>query len=284
MAFLESIYSTRSGKKTYIAEYSIPTRPTALVILVHGLGEHIRRYDEQLHYFNNRGYACLAADLAGHGRSEGRRGLWSTMDEQYAVIDHLFAIAREKYQDIPLILYGHSMGANIAARYLQLRHPAIRAAVLTGIPIKTPKDLPRPFVLAVMASPAWLKNITIKNGLNLQSLCGDPQVVSKYLADPLVHDRVSLGAGASILDNAYHLIHTEWTPPYPVLVMHGAEDKISYAAGSTLLKSVWKKNVDLKIWPGMMHEIHNETQKKLVWDHILSWLDKLMDKNTDNQV
>lgn len=34
----------------------------------------------------------------------------------------------------------------------------------------------------------------------------------------------------------------------------------------------------------MMHEIHNETQKKLVWDHILSWLDKLMDKNTDNQV
>lgn len=284
MAFLESIYITRNGKKTYIAEYGISIRPTGLVILVHGLGEHIRRYDEQLQYFNDRGYACLAADLAGHGRSEGRRGLWSTMDEQYAVIDQLFTIAREKYQDIPLILYGHSMGAIIAARYMQLRQPAIRAAILTGIPVRTPKDMPRPIVLAILASPAWIKNITIKNGLNIRSLCGDPRVVDTYLADPLVHDRVSLGAGASILDNSYHLIHTEWTPPYPVLVMHGAEDKISYAAGSTLLQSVWKKNADLKIWPGMMHEIHNEPQKKQVWDHMLSWLDKLMFKNTDNQV
>lgn len=283
MAFLESIYSTRSGKKTYVAEYPIQTRPSGLVILVHGLGEHIRRYDEQFQYFNARGYACLAADLAGHGRSDGRRGLWSTMDEQYAVIDHLFAIARDKYQDIPWILYGHSMGATIAARYMQLRHTAIRAAMLTGIPVKTPKDMPRFLVRAILASPAWIKNITIKNGLNIQSLCGDPQVVDKYLADPLVHDRVSLGAGATILDNAYHLLHTPWTPPYPVLVMHGELDKISYAEGSTLLKSVWKKNTDLKIWPGMMHEIHHETQKQKVWDHMLSWLDDLPGKKPDNQ-
>lgn len=282
MVFLESIYSSRSGKKTYIAEYGLPARPHGLVILIHGLGEHIRRYDEQFHYFVNKGYACLAADLPGHGRSEGRRGVWSSLDEPYAVIDRLFAIAAEKYPDTPRILYGHSMGANIAGRYMQVRQPALRAAILTGIPIRTPKDMPRPLVRAILSSPVWIKNLTIKNGLNIQSLCGDAQVVKNYLADPLVHDRVSLGAGASILDNAYHLTHTEWAPSFPVLVMHGEDDKITFPEGSVLLKSVWNKNVDLKIWPGMMHEIHNEILKKQVWDHMLSWLDLLNNQDTDN--
>jgi alpha-beta hydrolase superfamily lysophospholipase len=281
MVFLESIYSSRSGNKTYIAEYGLPDRPRGLVILVHGLGEHIRRYDEQFQYFVNKGYACLAADLPGHGRSEGRRGVWSSLEEPYAVIDRLFVIAGEKYPDIPRILYGHSMGANIAARYLQVRQPAIRAAILTGIAVSTPKDMPRPLVRAILGSPVWIKNLTIKNGLNIQSLCGDAQVVKNYLADPLVHDRVGLAAGASILDNAYLLTHTQWVPPCPVLVMHGEEDKITYASGSALLKSVWKINVDLKIWPGMMHEIHNETLKTQVWDYMLSWLDRLHKNNTD---
>lgn len=268
----ESVHAFNGNLKTYV--YSTEAdRTKAVVLLVHGLGEHARRYDEQLEFFGNNGYACLAADLPGHGRSEGKRGVWLHVEEHYKVIDGLFNWSKSTYPDLPIILYGHSMGGNLAAGYVLDRNPVISGLMLTGSAIKTPKDMPLFMVNTVLKTPHVIQNITIANGLNLKSLCNDPEIVEKYIHDPLVHDRISLGGGATILANAAKIMSIPFSPPYPILIMHGENDTITYPKGSSDLASRWKGNITLKIWPGMLHEIHNEPGKLMVWEEMIKWME-----------
>jgi alpha-beta hydrolase superfamily lysophospholipase len=277
MALIESIriLESESTTKIYFVHHIPAGIVKAVVVLVHGLGEHIRRYDEQLFYFNERGVAVMGADLIGHGRTEGQRGSWISMESNYKIIKELITLAHEEYPNLPVYLYGHSMGGNIAARYCVLKNPSIQGLILTGPAIKTPKDLPYFMVKGVLAAPAWIKNIRISNGLNLKSLCSVEAVVSQYLSDPLVHNRISLGAGATIFENAYSLLNDSWTPPYPVLLMHGAQDQITLPAGTESLKNHWGTGAELKIWTGMLHEIHNEKEKLKVWQSMLDWLERI---------
>jgi len=272
MAIIESIRILESSTKVYFAQFKPGKKPKGVILLVHGLGEHLRRYDEQLLYFNEEGYAIIGADLIGHGRTEGPRGSWVSMESNYTIIRELFDQARLEYPQVPVYLYGHSMGGNIAARYCLLKNPNLQGLILTGPAIKTPKDLPYILVKAVQRAPAMIKNIRISNGLNLKSLCSDETIVKLYLSDPLVHDRISLGAGASIFENAHILLNQAWTPPYPVLMMHGAKDQITLPAGTEALKNHWGPLPELKIWADMLHEIHNEKGKHAVWQYIIEWL------------
>jgi alpha-beta hydrolase superfamily lysophospholipase len=274
----ESVHVFTGNRKTYVfateADHS-----KAMVLLVHGLGEHVRRYDQQLDFFAKNGYSTLAADLPGHGRSEGKRGVWLYAEEHYKVVDGLMSLAKSTYPHLPVILYGHSMGGNLAAGYVQKRSPEIKGLILTGSAIKTPKDMPGFIVNTVLKAPHFIQNMTIANGLNLKSLCSDSEIVEKYKRDPLVHARISLGGGSVILANAAQIISTPYAPPFPVLIMHGADDKITFPQGSSDLASLWKGNVTLKIWPGMLHEIHNETGKLSVWEEMIRWMNTVIDQS-----
>jgi acylglycerol lipase len=274
MSVSEYYHVTSTTRKTYFAEWKSP-HPKAIIILIHGLGEHIRRYDDQFNYFNSHHITCLSADLPGHGRSEGPRGVWNTIEDHYAVIDKLVEIAILKYPGLPLILYGHSMGGNIAAGYVIDKRPKINGLILTGSAIKTPKDLPVFIINTVLSAPRFIQNKVMSSGLNLKSLCTDQNIVEKYKTDPLIHDRVSLGAGAVILKNAQNLMQYKVDNNFPVLLMHGENDKICYPSGTKLLQEVFTKKVVLKYWPGMLHEIHNEKNKVQVWNYMIDWMNQL---------
>lgn len=274
MPLTESIRIIESSTRVYTATYTPFEQPVGIILMVHGLGEHIRRYDEQFFYFNQKGYAVIGADLIGHGRTEGHRGTWLSMNSNYEIIDLLFDMAKQDFPNLPVYLYGHSMGANIAARYAVLKNPDIKGLILTGPAIKTPKDPPYFLVRWLLAAPRRIKNIRISNGLNLKSLCTDENVVRKYLSDPLVHDRISLGTAASIFENAHDLLHAPWNALCPVLMMHGSDDTLTLPGGTEALKNHWTGNIEYKLWHGMLHEIHNEKEKQQVWDYLLKWLNQ----------
>lgn len=251
------------------------SKPKAIIILVHGLGEHIRRYDEQFEYLSNQGFITLAADLKGHGQSAGTRGVWNDINEQYEIISEVFKMAQTDYPQIPIFLYGHSMGGNIAIGYMIDRRPKVKGLIITGAAIKTPKDMPSFIVNALLSSPPLIQNIVIPNGLNLKSLCSDKKIIEEYKKDPLVHTKVSLAAGATILKNAQTILSYKLENDYPVLLMHGAKDTICYPKGTELLsREVFMNKVTIKIWGNMYHEIHNETDKKQVWDFMMDWMNK----------
>ena len=179
------------------------------------------------------------------------------------------------YPQITIFLYGHSMGGNIAIGYMIDRRPKVKGLIITGAAIKTPKDMPSFIVNALLSSPPLIQNIVIPNGLNLKSLCSDKKIIEEYKKDPLVHTKVSLAAGATILKNAQTILSYKLENDYPVLLMHGAKDTICYPKGTELLsREVFMNKVTIKIWGNMYHEIHNETDKKQVWDFMMDWMNK----------
>jgi acylglycerol lipase len=102
-------------------------------------------------------------------------------------------------------------------------------------------------------------------------------VVQKYINDPLVHDRASLGlAGAGLNAIALCFARARELKP-PLLIMHGAADEITYPLGSkefatTAIEA--NKDVTLKLWDGLYHELHNEPEQAEVFKTMAEWLDK----------
>ena len=102
-----------------------------IVSTVHGLGEHIGRFDHVAEYLSSHGYAFLGVDLLGHGRSPGARGHVGKYEHIMEQIDTLLYRVSNVFSDAFLFVYGHSMGGNIVLNYLARRQPELAGAVVT---------------------------------------------------------------------------------------------------------------------------------------------------------
>ena len=112
------------------------------------------------------------------------------------------------------------------------------------------------------------------NGLKLEFLSTDQAVIDAYVADDLVHDRVTSELGLALIEHGEWLIESNRKTNIPLLLMHGAEDGITSPSGTVELSKMTEGDVTLKLWKGMYHEIHNEIDKQDVFDFMLNWMEK----------
>lgn len=245
-----------------------------VICLVHGLGEHINRYEHVASFFNEKGYQFYGNDHYGHGQSGGARGHTPSYDGLLDEVDTLIDIAKNENPNLPIYLYGHSMGGNIALNYLFLRHPNIAGVIATASAIQ----LPNPPSAALLAVGKLMRKIYPKfaqpNGLELKYLSNDQSVIDAYVADELVHNKVSSELGLALIERGHWLVESNRKTNIPLLLMHGAEDGITSPEGTVELSKMTEGDVSLKIWKDMYHEIHNEIDKQAVLDYILNWIEK----------
>jgi alpha-beta hydrolase superfamily lysophospholipase len=119
--------------------------------------------------------------------------------------------------------------------------------------------------------------MTIPSGLANSGLSRDQKVVDAYAVDPLVHDKTSMGFGKAALTAIDVCFAGARDFSHPLLIMHGQADPITYPSGSAdFAKLAGEKNKDvtLKLWDGMYHEIHNEPEQAEVFKVMVEWLDK----------
>jgi acylglycerol lipase len=257
--------------KLHLKNWSSPQAQAALLI-VHGMGEHSARYQHVAEYFVQADYQVWAYDQRGHGMSEGQRGHVPHADQLHKDLESVIDYVRAHSPNLPLVLYGHSMGGNVALSYaLKRPFPGV-ALVLTG-----------PWIQLAFAPPAWKisaakwlnalsPSLSLANELDTNMLSRDTAVVAAYNSDPLVHDRISARMGYSLMQTANWLNTWEGTVPVPTLIMHGSEDGLTSFAASKAFAARVKGNISFKDWPGLYHEIHNEPEKQAVLDHVFHWL------------
>ncbi len=240
-------------------------RPRYLVVLVHGYGEHVDRYDWLAEQLVDNGAAVYAHDHVGHGRSQGERVLVTDFE---LVVDDLRGLvqrAHAEHPGVPLVLIGHSMGGMIAARYLQRFPHEVTCAVLSGPVIgrwSAVTDL-----LALDEIPATPIDIT--------TLSRDDEVGERYAADELVwhgdFKRPTLQALATTIDK----INSSGPLPVPTLWLHGEDDQLVPIEGS---REGWEKiragDSEQKSYPGARHEIFNETNKDEVVADVLAFVNR----------
>lgn len=261
--------------KTALYRYDAPGNPKALILLVHGLGEHAGRYAGWAARFNERGVTIRAFDLPGHGNSEGRRGVISSPEKVYDTIDQICQELTSEFPGVPLFIYGHSLGGGVVLNYLVRRRPQLRGAIVTSpwvILSETPSKVK--VVIANMGKKL-LPGMTQPSGLKTEYLSRDKEVVAAYRSDPLVHGLISAGLYGWMTDAAEETLSRASEINIPLLLMHGRNDMIVSPSGSLQVAGLVPK-VTLKLWDEGYHELHNDLIKDEHFDFIAEWIDTLL--------
>jgi len=273
MSYFEFKIESYDGLKLHGQGWVPDAGIKAVVCLVHGLGEHGGRYGHVGEAFNQEGYALVSFDLRGHGRSEGKRGHSPNYTALTDDISQLLERAKERYPDLPVFLYGHSLGGNLVIHYALRRLPKLAGVIATA-----------PLLRTAVKPPAWKRamlramvgvwpSLSISSGLEVDALSRDSKVVQTYRNDPLTHDRISARLTMDMLRyGEWNMMHAA-DLPCPLLLMHGNADRITSAKASREFALRADAACTLKIWNGFFHELHNEPGKQDVLDYMLDWLD-----------
>ena len=255
------------------------------VQIVHGLGEHIGRYEALAVALNAAGWHVAGHDQRGHGRSEGARG---TIDGPQSLLADLCAVSDHVREGGRLVLLGHSLGGLIAARFVAegLNRRAERwQRDVDGLVLSSPAldaGLGRVQRLLLAVAGRLAPDLRLSNGLKPEWVCRDPEVVRRYVADPLVHDRVTARLVRFIVD-AGALVRTrapQWR--LPTLLMWAGADRCVAPAGSAAFAAAAPAEVlTAREFPGLYHEIFNEPERDQVLSCLLHWLARFQTPTTE---
>lgn len=243
----------------------------AVVILVHGLGEHIQRYEHWAGLFRKEGIGFAGVDLPGHGRSDGRRGNVKSYVILGEMLDILIKTTLRTFPGIPVYIYGHSLGGGIVLDYLIRRNPKLKGAIVTSPWLRLSFEPPKIKVAMAGVMKYILPGLIQSSGLNVSHISHDLDVVKKYKNDPLVHGKISVSLFDGAMSAAKYSLANASELKVPTLLMHGSDDQICSPAGSREFASKSSK-VELKIWDGGYHELHNEPFKEEVFKYIVDWM------------
>jgi alpha-beta hydrolase superfamily lysophospholipase len=245
----------------------------AVIVMVHGIGEHIHRYDHWASMFNKEEIGFVGVDLPGHGRSDGNRGDIKSYTLLGEMIDILIKSCNKTFPGCPVYIYGHSLGGGIVLNYLLRRNPKVKGAIVTSPYLRLAFEPPRIKLVLASVIKHILPGLIQPTGLNADQLSHDKALVEKYKTDPLIHGKISVRLFSESADAAnYSLTHASELK-VPTLILHGSDDLILSVEGSR--EFARKTNmVDLKIWEGGYHELHNEPFKDEVFKYILNWIKK----------
>jgi len=247
----------------------------AAVLLVHGLGEHIGRYDHVARQMADAGIAVHGYDHRGFGASGGPRAYvprWSVLHDD---LEARLEEARAAGPGLPLVLYGHSMGGLIALGYVlaERPRPVPELLVLTSPGLDSTIAGWKQAVAPILGRIA--PRIRIPNGFRAGDLSRDPGVDAKLAADPL-----SLGSSTARLGAAGFaeqarvrslLAGGASLPVDAAYVIHGGEDPIVPVDASATLTD-GRPNVTRRVYPSLRHETHNEPEGESVVDDTIAWL------------
>ena len=239
--------------------------PLKVMVVVHGIGEHAGRYDRMAGILNKAGIAVVSMDLQGHGISSGKRGHTFPSSEILKDISMLIDWTKAKYPNIPIVLYGHSMGGLITLNYRARgsENHVPEKYIISAPWLKLVMPIPKPLLKAVEAVAKITPTLAISSGCKAKDL-GNIEITRDYDTDPLVHPSITIGTAIECQLSADRLLSgTEENnlraEDKPFLLMHGDGDKICSVEGSRILAERYKDNPNFTYveLPGYYHEIHN---------------------------
>ena len=280
-------------------------RSRGIVQIVHGMAEHIDRYEDFAAFLVSHGFVVCGHDHLGHGGTApdpASRGLIDPAagaDALVADVGSLRALVAGRYEsDVPYFLFGHSMGSLVLRVYLASHAAGLAGAIICG-PAHRPLVVSKAGNLLARAIVA-LRGADARSNL-LHSLADgsyshqvdDPRTpfdwltrdqseVDAFIADEASGFMFSAGAYAALTDLAFRaaLPRTFAAVPHdlPVLFIAGDADPVGdagrgVARAAQSMEAAGVADVSLKLYEGMRHEILNEIGREEVYQDVLAWLD-----------
>jgi alpha-beta hydrolase superfamily lysophospholipase len=274
----------RDGSRLSLRHWPVndEAEPRGTICLVHGLGEHIGRYERLAGTLSSWGWSVVGYDMRGHGLSEGGRGVLAQSDDLLHDLAYVLDAIRQNDSNQQLVLLGHSLGGLVVARFV-----AALSEPIENSPWQRQVDL------CVLSSPAlalhlsivqkvFLKTLgvcmpsfTLNNGLNPEWLCTEAEVVEAYRSDPLVHNRISGRLACFMIEAAKFVALRAASWRIPTLLLYSGQDRCVCPVGSEHFGSAAPRSlVETRVFEKLRHEIFNETETAGVYFELQSWLAK----------
>jgi acylglycerol lipase len=244
----------------------------AVLLLVHGLGEHSGRYMNVVNHFVPLGYAIYGLDHIGHGKSDGAREFVERFDDYTDTLSVYLGMVKEWQGDKPLFLLGHSMGGTIAAYYLLDHAEDFRGAILSAPGVKVSVSQATIIIGRALARVAPKMGLI---ALDVNDISRDPEVVKAYVNDPLVfHGKTPARLAAEFLSAMLRITAEAGKISLPIIVVQGAEDKLVDPSGAQLLfDEASSEDKTLKMYEKLYHEVFNEPERDRVLKDVEDWLE-----------
>ncbi len=318
MGIMHNIYSSDNGNtfvsKTGLAEIFYqswapenPDNIKGIFQIIHGMAEHSDRYEEFAKFLTTIGFVVFVNDHIGHGRSvksDDDLGYFGENDGWKAFVDDEYTItirAKKEYPNLPVVLFGHSMGSFIARKYISQYGNEIDAAIIcgtsgpnsaAGIGIKLANAVAKikgskhrsNFVNSI-AFGSYNKRFASKGDNGFSWLTTDKAIVKKYNEDPycgFLFTAKGFTDLFGVLDSVSKKDCYENTPEkLPIFIIAGNDDPVgSYGKGIEKVYNEYIKTghnkVTMKIFPRMRHEILNEFGKEEVMVNVAQWCQKIL--------
>ncbi len=269
----EGFFEGTSKVKIYWTAWLPEGKAKAIVIVAHGVGEHMGRYTNLVNKIVPNGYAVYGLDHEGHGKSEGVREVVSRFQVFIDDLKKLYDMVRKENPGSKIFLLGHSMGGLIATDYLVQYQQGLMGAIISAPALKATNITPD---IAAMLNK--MSKDTPEMGvqpLDTTLLSHDKQVVDTYNSDPLVfHGNMTARIASEMINTMAEVEPKIPTITVPLLVIQGADDKIVDPAGAKMLyEKAASKDKTIKIYDGFYHESFNEIEKARPLADVQAWLD-----------
>lgn len=252
---------------------NLVANPKAVLVIVHGLCEHLGRYNYLTEKLNKFGYSVYRFDNRGHGKSGGERGYIEDFQYFFDDADVIVDLAMTENKGIPVFMLGHSMGGFITAGYGIKYRNKLKGQILSGAAV-----IELPLAEGVKKDNFFEKKPRAILPNSLSSLiCRDKSVVKAYDDDPLV-----LKEFTAKLMGEFGVRGAAWISEnidkyeYPCLILHGGNDQIvTNECAKWMLANAKSKDKEMKIYEDCYHEILNEKDEKdTVISDIHKWIEK----------
>lgn len=300
----ESHFTSKAGD-LYICTWPVEA-PRAALLIVHGMSEHIRRYDEFAQYLNTHGILVVGMDNASHGRSRREsepRGYFGPKDGWNRLIGDIHALRQSieaQNPGLPLLIMGHSMGSFLARSYAARHGAGIRAFIFMGtagpnptLPFgkwlaereirKTGGALPSPS-LQKLSTGAYNKPFR-PNRTAFDWLSREESRVDAYVADADCGFPFTAAGYRDLFQGLIEISQKDWAakvPKAPILLISGLDDPVGgkEASGVKMVADRLVKEghaVELQLYAHARHELINELNRDAVMEDIVAFMNKALE-------
>jgi len=267
--FFEGVRGTRIYHQCWLPE----SEPKAVLMIVHGLGEHSGRYLNVVNHFVPMGFAVYGMDHPGHGKSEGTRKYVDRFEDFIDNVKAYFDRIQGWQAGKPVFLVGHSMGGLIGAVYLLDHQAGLKGAILSGPSVKIPGNIsPLTVFIGKMLVALMPRLGLIKTAP--EGVSRDPAVVKAYIDDALVYKGKTTARLAAEMLKAMQRVSSEAGKiTLPILILQGGADWIVDPAGARMLyELVSSADKEIKVYDGLYHEVYNEPEHPQVLRDVELWI------------
>lgn len=303
---IESISGTAQRKISVRVWKPKHTEPKSVLVVSHGMGEHIDRYEGFAHFAAENGVAVIGANHRGHGEEAALHGHFDDelgWERVLGDLDCIVDYAKAQFA-CPVVLVGHSMGSFAARHYVTLHGAKLKGLVLCGSNYQSPLLFKIAKVIAHSQVKLFNKrhpsalmeflsfgafNLSVKNPRTAMDwLNRDNAEVDKYIADPLCGFRCTTQFWVDFMGGLAWSSRQEHLKNIPselaVLVTSGDRDPVSrMGKGAQELQQVLRdcglKKVDLKLYSGARHELFLEVNRQEFYQDLLNWINKMTCKS-----